>query len=888
MPTRPNPRLIAFLLLTLAGSPWSLTARAAVLAEPDAPEQPEPAAPGQPQPANPSPTPADQPAPGTPSPTPAPVQPPASPESEHDPLGRRKVYGEPTKLGFRNVTVDQVIPFIVESTGKVVLPQQDVMARRITLLNDRPIPRDQALDLVFLALQQVGVAVIESREIILLRDIGDVDKQTLPVLGPDERVGDRRDLGSMVQKVFALRYAVASNIGEILKPSLPDTAKMSVDNDSNQVVLVAPIAVLQKVERLIGTLDKPAAAALITETFRLRFADSEQVAANIRDLFGAGGNVQGQGNRPGQQNNRNPQQFRPGQPNQPQQGQQGQQVTSTNLRVTTNAAQNSVTVLAEATVIEKIREQIEKFWDRPLPEDVVVPRVYQLKNADPIRMKEVLDGLFGSGSQTAIGTQFGQRQTQLQQGVGRLAGQFSFQAIPEAGRLIAVSKSPDNMQVLDQIIEDLDQPVSTGMPQIIELKHATAEDLAEQLNALLAQEGTLASIRRVNTDLTARGQSAISPFSSNASTTATTNATQTAQADQLQLWWQRARPPTDTAGASNLVGKIRIVPVARQNAIMVMAPTEYREAVAALIDELDKAGRQVLIAAIIVELTSEDATALGIRFSNQTITPRFSDNAIGIQGTTSTGAAGPLLQGTKNNLLPGLFDTSVLQVGVDVNLLLQALAQDTKVTILSEPRIFTGDNQEADFFDGQDIPFITDSQVTDNGNLVQSFDYRAVGIQLRVRPRITPQRSVDLKVNLTLANLSPQTTNNGAFIVERRETTTQLIVDDGQTIVISGIMRTEDSDVKRKVPLFGDIPLIGLAFQSTERVKTKTELVAFITPVVVEGRTDMDSSNAADRARLEQLRKVINPERATPGSSPDKPPAKGPKPTIQPADQTGQ
>lgn len=892
MPTTYARRTLALCLFVLAGTATGLPARALQPFE----EQPVPAPQPEPQPGQPMPGEEQPPAPpvnpDNPAPPPA-GQPGAQPqgEPEYDPLGRRKVYGEPTKLGFRNVTVDQVIPFIVESTGKVVLPQADILKRQITLLNDRPIPREQALDLVFLALQQVGVAVVENRDIILLRDIGDIDKQQLPVLGPDDRVGDRRDIGSIVQKVFALKHASAANIGEIIKPSIPDTAKLSVDADSNQVILVAPIAVHQKVERLIASLDKPAAAALVTETFRLRFADAEQVAQNIRDLFSQQGQVQG-----GQPNQGRPGQpgFRPGQPNRPNQPQQpGQQgaTTSANLRVTTNVTQNSVTVLAEQAVIEKIRDQIAEHWDKEVPKDRVIPRVYQLKAADPIRMKEVLDGILGSGSQTMIGSQFNQRQTQLTQGVGPLAGQFTFQAIPEAGRLIAISRSPDNLDALDKIIEELDKPVTAGMPEIVELKHATAEDLAEQLNALLAQEGTLAAIRRVNTDLTSRGAAAASPFSS---TTITSNAdggfTQTTQpqGEQLQFWWQRGRAPTDSAGSSNLVAKVRIVPVARQNAVMVMAPMEYKDAVSNLIRSLDKPGRQVLIAAVIVELTGEDATALGVRFSNSTIVPRYGDNTIGMSGTTSSGAPGPVVQGTQNNFLPDLFTTSVLQIGVNVNALIQALNQNTKVTILSEPRIFTGDNQEADFFDGQDIPFITDSQVTDNGNLIQSFDYRAVGIQLRVRPRITPERDVDMKVNLTLANLSPQTTAQGAFIVERRETTTQLIVQDGQTIVISGIMRTEDSDVHRKVPILGDIPLVGLAFQSVERVKTNTELVAFITPIVVENRSELQNSNSRDRQRLDELRNQLRPtlEKVDPLRDPKNPDRPAEPPEAAPGTMT--
>ena len=118
-------------------------------------------------------------------------------------------------------------------------------------------------------------------------------------------------------------------------------------------------------------------------------------------------------------------------------------------------------------------------------------------------------------------------------------------------------------------------------------------------------------------------------------------------------------------------------------------------------------------------------------------------------------------------------------------------------------------------------------------------------------------KDVDLRVNLELSSIQPQQTLFGGFIVDRRETTTQLIVKDGQTIVISGILRTEDSDIKRKVPLLGDIPLIGLLFQSMDKVKRQSELVAFITPRVVENTEKLDEVNREPRQRLEQLRKQL-------------------------------
>lgn len=882
MPTILRRRDAVPFVLVLASLAGSLTPAAGLHArQPQAPEgdaAPSAPAPAQPAPEQPR---LDQP-PGAPAALPAqPGVPGAEAATGTAPLppvlvdarGRRADPGEPTVLSFKNVTVEQIVPFIVESTGKVVFPLQEVLANRITLLNDKPLPRAAALDLVFLALQQSGVAVVETQDLIILRPLADLEKQAVPVIGPDESVLARTDVGAIAQKIFALQNASAATVGETVKASVPDYAKVGIDADSNQILVTGPIGLLQRLERVITSLDRPATASLVAETFHLRYADAEAVAQNIRDLFsdsGQAGTTRNTARAAAQQIQRQAQQQLTGQGRGGgggnQGGNQGGASPAANLRVTSNAQTNSVTVLGEQTLLEQIRKQIAEEWDLPSVEEEVIPRVYELKYTDPIKIKDVLDSLFGAGAQTQVGTQFGQRTTALTPGVGRLAGQFTFQAIPEAGRLIVVAKSARNLDVIDTTIAALDKPISSGMPEIIELKHAGAEDLAEQLNALLAQEGTLAELTRSEQGLS-QGGATSSPFAREQSTTdaeGNTTTTTTGQTGStstlLRFWWARARVPTDQAGSSNLVGKARVVPVARQNAVMVLAPAEYKAAIVSLIEALDKPGRQVLIAAVIAEITSEDDVALGARFSNTAINPRFQDNAIGIGANNSNANAGnQIISGQQNNIFGSLFDTSVLDIGIDANVILQALAQNTQVRILSEPRIFTGDNIEAEFFDGQDIPFITDSQVNGQGNLVQSFDYRAVGLQVRVRPRITPERDVDLKVNLQLASIQPQQTLFGGFIVDRRETTTQLIIRDGQTVVLSGIMRSEDSDVRRKVPILGDIPLVGALFTSTEKVKSNTELVAFITPIVVNNRAELDSVNARDNQRLQELREQIRP-----------------------------
>jgi hypothetical protein len=210
------------------------------------------------------------------------------------------------------------------------------------------------------------------------------------------------------------------------------------------------------------------------------------------------------------------------------------------------------------------------------------------------------------------------------------------------------------------------------------------------------------------------------------------------------------------------------MPIVRQNALAVLCPPAMRQPIRELIESFDRPGRQVMIAAIIAEVELTDDFAFGLRISSGSISPTNLDNALsgGLTGNASN-------EGT---FLDGLFDTSTLELNFDVNVLLQALSQKTNVRILQEPAVFTADNQEAYFFDGQDVPFISESQSTDTGSLNQSFDYKAVGVSLNVRPRITAQNDVDMEIYLELSSIVPGQTLFGGFIVDRRSTTTQIVV----------------------------------------------------------------------------------------------------------------
>ncbi len=776
----------------------------------------------------------------------------------HPPRIRQPEGGKVT-LTFSDASVEELMPWIAEQTGKVVLPINPVTLRnkKITLLNDQPVDATEALDMVITALRLNSVGVIETERFIILDDLQALARnRQVPVLSPEDDVMSRVDRGNLVVKIYRLKHAPADSVGERLQDHLPDYATLTIDSNSNQILLYGDVGLAQHMQQLINHLDRNH-VVIESMTFRLAYADAQLVADQIYDLFEDTGTMQqGVPGRPQQPRGRQTQRQPGGAPTTPGVTSPGPPIP---LRLAVNTQGNSITVYTDPERLELIAKHIREDWDLPRPKDT--QRVYRLEHTDPIKVTDLLHNLLGGGSGTtgARGRATAPRGTQATpgsvtgSGISDMLGDiYRIEAYPDQNSVVVLSRTVDSLDYLDSIIEAIDQPSTVGMPMVIELKHANAVALAEELNILLSQAGAGDGMIRPASGLSGQfetggtGSLGTSGASNIGGDRVSGGA---ASGDRIRFPWQVNQPPDDQSPESPLIGKVRIMPVVRQNALAVLGPVAHRHAVAEIIRELDRPGRQVMISAIIVEIELNDDLALGLRFGSGDLVPSSNDNTI-------AGSLG--FEGARDNLFGSLFDTSVLDVGVNINVLLEALRQKTNIRILQEPRVFTADNQEAIFFDGQRIPFISNSSVTDIGGLTQSFEYQDVGVMLNVRPRITAQHDVDMEINLVLSNVVPGQTLFGGAIIDRRQTTTQVIIQNGQTIMLSGMFRDSETQTTRGIPLLEDIPLIGELFRSRQNSKVTSELVAFITPIVVDNPSDNDVNfNALERAKLHELAKPL-------------------------------
>ncbi len=312
-----------------------------------------------------------------------------------------------------------------------------------------------------------------------------------------------------------------------------------------------------------------------------------------------------------------------------------------------------------------------------------------------------------------------------------------------------------------------------------------------------------------------------------------------------------------SAGQSILSKRGRVTVDARTNQVFVQDTPTALEEVRKLIAKIDIPVRQVLIEARIVEATDSFSKNLGARigvatnagggFSTASVnngSPRTfiggNDNVTGFNsGQTATansfndslsfaGRAGGL-----SGINPGSFAVTLANRSLTrfINLELSALEADGKGKIISSPRVLTADQVEATIEQGTEIPY---QQATSSG--ATSVSFRKASLSLKVKPQITPEGNIIMELSVNKDSVSPVAAGAAGVAIDTKAVRTQVLVDNGGTVVIGGIYTQTETDILTKVPFFGDLPVFGNVFRNSSRTNNKTELLVFITPRVINDR----------------------------------------------------
>jgi general secretion pathway protein D len=431
-------------------------------------------------------------------------------------------------------------------------------------------------------------------------------------------------------------------------------------------------------------------------------------------------------------------------------------------------------------------------------------------------------------------------------------------AEPTSNSLLIRSSSPARVNLVRMLIAKLDQPSAVpGNIHVVYLKNAEATRLARTLLGVGAGD-TSAGLSQATTPSTF----------------------------QTQL-----KPPSGMSQPSQSVGGPPTVPTATQqpvsgqvggaqlqadpttNTLIITAPEAVYRQLRAVIDKLDVRRAQVFIESLIVEVTGDQAAEFGIQWQtgygsaqSGADTGVIAGTNFGSTGTNILGVAqNPATVGTGLNIGIARGTITLPGVGTITNLqfLARALERTTKANILSTPTLLTLDNEEARIIVGQNVPFITGQFTTPSSatvNPFQTIERRDVGLTLRVRPQISERGTIRLVIYQEVSRVDNDT-NPAGIITNIRAIESNVLVDDGAIVVLGGLVQDSVVSNVEKVPVLGDIPLLGHLFRYETRRQQKTNLMVFLRPFVVR---DDNTAQSLTIDRYDQMRGFEESTRQSP------------------------
>jgi len=499
--------------------------------------------------------------------------------------------------------------------------------------------------------------------------------------------------------------------------------------------------------------------------------------------------------------------------------------------ITPDTRTNSLVVSAPIENIPLL-EQIVHNLDESSPQLAKI-RVFTLTNADARQMSELLRQLFRVQTTSAAGDDGsgGDRSIRYELDDRPRPATSSGETSDEPSSAVAAA-APDDSEVTDSSVATVgtadratlsitvDSRTNSILVGGTEHYVTLAEEIIEELDSSPAREQKTEVYRLKNAQATS------------VSTALTSFLTQ-----RQQRFAQIDEATTGGSIEQTLEQEVAIVGDDESNTLLLSATPRAFDEIFKLIEELDQPQPQVLIEVLLAEVTLDDSLDLGVEWTfTPTVEGRdiFSATDFGVPGDLATF---------------GGFSAAVS--GGDFDFFLRALHSDGRLEVLSRPQILSSDNQEASINVGQRVPQVSGSVTTELGNVNNVIEYRQVGVILNVTPRISPDGFVRMELAPEISSLSSSSVDFGngvtAPIFNERRATTTVSVQNGHTILIGGLVSTTNDEREEKIPILGDIPILGHLFKSRKITRQRTELLIILTPHVIS------TTQAANRATADAI-----------------------------------
>ena len=471
-----------------------------------------------------------------------------------------------------------------------------------------------------------------------------------------------------------------------------------------------------------------------------------------------------------------------------------------NNTINAYANSNTLVITDYASNLARIEKIIESI-DQPTGSD---PIMIPLRYASALDVAQTINRLFAEAAQGQASPDPSLR--------------FAVTVDARSNSVLARSGEPSKLQRVRQLVAMLDTPTSAaGNIHVVYLKNAEAVKLAEILRAIYTGESALGQPR-------AAAPAGAAPL---------------------------GQVPAPAQTGSSPPGIIQAD--AATNSIIITAPDAVYNNLRAALEKLDVRRAQVYVEALIAEVTADKVAEFGIQWQDLTAAGKTTGQVF---GGTNFGGVGQNIIGISQNpgaagqgLNIGVVKGTVTIPGVgaqilNIGLLVRALQTDANANILSTPTLLTLDNEEAKIVIGQNVPFVTGSYAVSAAATTptpfQTVERKDVGLTLRIKPQISEGGAVRLQIFQEVSNVQ-DSTNASGIITNKRSVESTVLVDDGQIVVIGGLIQDTVKDGVEKVPGLGDIPLIGSLFKYNTRSRSKTNLMVFLRPTLLRSAQGVTS-----------------------------------------------
>ena len=435
--------------------------------------------------------------------------------------------------------------------------------------------------------------------------------------------------------------------------------------------------------------------------------------------------------------------------------------------------------------------------------------------------------------------------------------------------MLILSDTARNAQRIWDMVRRIDQPLEQTL-EIAQLKHASASEVVSIINSLglnpnratgeptastpivIADQRTNSIILNAGSELLPRLRALIAHLDAPiAEMTGNTKVVYLhyAKAEILApIISDMASAQTATealaAGDDSPPVLISVQAEPGTNALVITAPDAALQSMLAVIKQLDVRRAQVLVEAIIAEISSSKAAELGVQWALGT------NNILGATNFGASGSnliqlkANPLSLGSGLSLGVGQFGAG--QLGICA--LLRALASDASTNIISTPSLLTMDNQQAEIVVGQNVPFITGQYASTGSGETPSSPFQTIkrqdiGVRLQIKPQINQGDAISLEILQEISSLAPSTVSAADIVTNKRSIQTTVIANDGDLIILGGLIDDNLQETSEKVPLLGDLPILGAAFRYKKSTLVKRNLMVFIRPTIVRDAAVLEAAS---------------------------------------------